>query len=129
MAPSMAGRNAGQLGWVRRFTALLTGISLLFASLEVTIPDVHDTDGGSEMTTRANPGAVFASASRSLPADHPTGPLHSHHVDHCSHSHADGVPAAVPALTGTAESTALPNAPEVAISSLPAAPHHPPPIV
>lgn len=128
MAPSMSGRNAGQVGWVRRFTALLTCIALLFASLEVTIPDVHDTDGDSEMTTRAGPGAVLAVTSRPLPSEHPTGPLHSHHVDHCSHSHADGVPAAAPAWTGTTESTALPNSPEIATSSLPAAPHHPPPI-
>ena len=127
---SMLGRNAARVGWVRRLIAIAGCMSLLSASLEVLIPDVHDGHAGSEMTAPASIGSGLLAAAPHTPrGEQPAGPLHSHHVDHCSHSHADGVPSLAPAWTVTAESLVLPESPVPITSSLPAAPHHPPPIV
>ena len=128
----MSGRNAGQPSWLRRFTALLACVSLIGSTLEITLPDVHDGDTSSALGTAANPGAVSIAASPTLPGERPGSPGspgHSPHVDHCSHTHADGVPAAGPAYSSSSASVGLPDFPERPTSSLPAPPHHPPPIV
>ena len=118
----------GLAGWTRRFTALVACLSLFGGSLEVTIPDVHDADGGVRLAAVENPGPALLGASQAAPGEHPTGPAHSHHVDQCSHTHADGVPTSGTLCTGSEGSTPLPGFTELPASSLPATPHHPPPI-
>ena len=119
--------RASRTGLLQRGIALLACLSLLYASAEVTIPDVHDGDGAAAMTSPTGSGDQLAAAPANLPVD-PAGPLHSHHVDHCTHTHADGVPAVLPVFLGVTDRSGLPVVPEKATSSLSAAPHHPPPI-
>lgn len=115
---------------MRRLIAIAGCMSLLSASLEVLIPDVHDGHEGSGVSAPATVGSdLVAVSSHASSEQQPAGPLHPHHVDHCSHSHADGVPSVAPAWAARAESVRLPESPVLTTSSLPAAPHHPPPIV
>ncbi len=116
-------RKARRMSRGRLCLAVLIVFCLRLASVELLIPDVHDGDASVVGSTGS--AAVLAIEESHAP---PTGPLHSHHVDHCNHSHADGVPAAAPAWAATAESIALPNFLEIATSGPAAAPHHPPPI-
>ena len=69
--------------WTRRIVAAIAAICLLFARYEMLIPDVHD---GSTPVVRALELSTEGVPRSDLPA-----PAQGHHVDHCTHTHNEGV--------------------------------------
>lgn len=76
----------------RLCVAVLIVFCLRLASVELLIPDVHDGDAASVASTGPGAETIIGLAIEASQAPL-SGPLHTHHVDHCTHGHADGVPA------------------------------------
>jgi hypothetical protein len=118
-------RKVNQISKARLCTAVLMVFCLRLASMELLIPDVHDGDASSAASTPATADTSPPSADEvSAPF---SGPLHPHHVDHCTHGHADGVPATMELSFRSVELVDVPPSLESPSSSPEASPPYQPP--
>lgn len=87
-------RKARRMSRGRLCLAVLIVFCLRLASVELLIPDVHDGDASVVASTgsAAERISILTTGASQPPV---SGPLHTHHVDHCTHGHADGVPATI----------------------------------
>lgn len=106
--------------------AVLIVFCLRLASVELLIPDVHDRDASSVASTGSAVETIATLANEASQAPH-SGPLHTHHVDHCTHGHADGVPATMEFSFKSVELVDVPPSLESPSSSLEARPPYQPP--